>query len=665
MQNPNQYNIFLKDVFQDLVWFVFLLIVLSLFRVAFILVFKSELSITTSWQEIGVTLWYGLRISLKSAGALSLPIFIFGTLLHQIFPFWHSERVRLIWGSLCLVGISFLFQARIPYYHEFHSAFSPFIFNTFNDDIWAIIKTAIMQYNAISRIFLGLCIAVFLCWGYKHILRISYFIKFPNFVNIYKKSVVSGIILLLIPFAVFVRKGGSFTYNGSIYWKNAARMSQHLLNEAILDDIQAIYKASRIHKQLAKGTISLSNKQVRASLARLQKTPDYIEKDLLFFLKHKSKGILKEKPDHIFIIVAETYMLWPLLEEYADLPIARGMRKIINEPDSIFIKHFLPARDGTMFGLTSVLLGLPEVGLVTANRERAQKPYETALSVQLAKYGYLTQFFYGGFPSWANVGSFMRNQHMDKNFFYSDFGREGGVWGIPDKEFLSGVQNKIGDSPSFNLILTSSNHPPYTVDISQERNLTPVKELKRYIPKSISNQDLFLQRLQHFEYADQCLANFVETMKKKYPKSLFFIVGDHASRWTLDANPSLYERISVPLVITGNGIRKEMLAADAAGSQIDIPATLLNLVLPKGTDYYALGSDLLRSSKIGLHSFYWMNKDMIGSLSDDTTEILPGGKRSLSAEKRIQIRREMQDIQTVARWYILYGIDLEAKNDKK
>lgn len=665
MTNTKRYQVFLKDIFQDVIWFAFLLIVLSLFRIAFILLFKGELSITTSWKDIVLTLWYGLRISLKSAGVLTLPVFVFGTLLHQVVPLWNPARWRLIWGSICLVGLSFLFQTRIPYYHEFHSAFSPFIFNTFNDDVLAIIKTAIMQYNAISRVLLGLCIAIFLCWGYKKVLRASYFIKFPNFFNIYRKSVVFGIIILLIPFAVFVRKGGSFTYNGSIYWKNAARMSQHLLNEAILDDIQALYKASRIHKQLAKGADSLSSKQVRRSVSRLQNISAYSEKDLLPFLKQHSKGSLKEKPTHIFVIVAETYMLWPLLERYSNLPISKGMRKIINESDSIFIKHFLPASDGTMFGLTSVLLGLPEVGLVTANRESAQKPYETALSVQLAKYGYATRFFYGGFPSWENVGSFMKNQQIDETFFYSDFGRSGGGWGIPDKEFLLGVQNKIGDKPSFNLILTSSNHPPYTVDISKQRNLTPVRELKRYIPKSISNQDLFLQRLQHFEYADQCLADFVEIMKKKYPKSLFFIVGDHASRWTLDTNPSLYERISVPLVITGNGIKKEMLPTDAAGSQMDIAATLLNLVLPKGSVYYALGKDLLTSQKIGLHAHYWMNKDVIGDLSEDAIETLPGRKNELSPEKRSYIRQKMKDIQTVARWRILHGINLEDKNDKK
>lgn len=51
----------------------------------------------------------------------------------------------------------------------------------------------------------------------------------------------------------------SFTYNGSIHWENAARTKSNLLNEAILDDGQALKRVSTIYersKQAKKITIT-------------------------------------------------------------------------------------------------------------------------------------------------------------------------------------------------------------------------------------------------------------------------------------------------------------------------------------------------------------------------------------------------------------------------
>ena len=39
-----------------------------------------------------------------------------------------------------------------------------------------------------------------------------------------------------------VRFGGGYNYDTSIYWENAARMKSNLLNEAIMDDGQALYR---------------------------------------------------------------------------------------------------------------------------------------------------------------------------------------------------------------------------------------------------------------------------------------------------------------------------------------------------------------------------------------------------------------------------------------
>ncbi len=655
----NRCSLFISNFVQDAFFYIFILLLLSLLRILFLVVFKNEILPNTPFEDILLTLWYGLRISLKTAGALFLPAFVFGTLAQTIYPRWDGKKARFIWACIAITGLILLFQSRIPYYQEFHNAFDPFVFNTLHDDVKAITTTAIMQYGAVWRVLAGLLFAGIGIWLFSRWQKLSAYpirllLAFKN-----HAMVVVCICLFLAPTAVFVRRGGSFNYNGSIYWKNAARMSQHLLNEAILDDIQALYKASRIFKQFAKYSQDLSPQMVQEAAARLQGTASYTEMYLLPFLQRTAPGNAIEKPQHIFVIVAETYMLWPLLDKYKNLPIAEGMRRIIAQPDSIFLPHFLPASNGTMFGLTSILLGLPEVNLLTANRPTALKPHETALSVQLKELGYKTRFFYGGFSSWENVGTFMNNQQMDESFYYADFGAQGGVWGVKDKEFLQGTVEKITDEPSFNLILTSTNHPPLVVDMTQEPTLPTAEELEKLLPETVTDKKLLIERLQHFAYADKYLAEFIETMRQKYPNSLFIITGDHADRWTFLPNPSAYERLAVPLVITGKGITKDMLPAAAAGSHMDIAPTVLELILPKGAPYYALGKNVLQQPNTALHAYYWANDKYIGELGSDKYEALPGGTKDLTSEQAAAIRQQLRDTQTIAAWRILEGTSLE------
>lgn len=662
----SRYRIFIQNLVQDALLWVFLLVVLSGFRAAFLGVFHNALLPHTPWQDIVLTLWYGLRISLKTAGACVLPCFVLGTLVQTWWVKWPGGLVRAVWAAVVLVGLSLLFQARIPYYHEFHNAFSPFVFNTFNDDVWAIVSTAIDQYQAVWRVLAGVVCGVVLLvvWGLL-VKRFTAPLVRPFLAVNWRKTVVVLICLVLVPFAVFVRKGGSFTFNGSIYWKNAARMNQHVLNEAILDDVQALYKASRIYKKLKKSAAQVEAPQVRAAAARLLGQTEYSGEDLTKLLARTAPGADAEKPTHIFVIVAETYMMWPLLEKYETYPLARGLRRLLARPDALLVQHFLPASNGTMFGLTSVLLGIPELNLQAANRPTAQQPYETALSVQLRQQGYKTRFFYGGFSSWENVGLFMEHQQIDERFYAADFGGKGGVWGVPDREFLQGVAEKIDGTPSFNLILTSSNHPPYKVDMSREPDLPAVTDLENQLPAQTADKALTAARMWHFAYADKYLAEFVETLQAKYPNSLFVITGDHADRWTMTPTPSDYERIAVPLVLIGPQVQAVNKPTSTAGSHMDIAATVLEMVLPKDAPYYALGHNLLADTAdtipLGVSAYYWITPQEMGRVSENATELLPGQNIPLTPTQREEILRRAKDLQTVAAWRVLNGLPLAGR----
>lgn len=657
-----RYSLFVRNLAQDALFFVFLLVVLTVYRISFLVVFRDALAAETTWQDLLLTLWYGLRIGLKTAGACMLPSIVFATLVQAVWPKWPGTKVRFGWACFVLAVLSFLFQTRIPYYHEFHNAFSPFIFNTFNDDVGAIVSTSIQEYHAVWRALVGLVCAGVWCWLCR---KWFAWLTLPLARPLERVRrpwiAVTLICIFLIPFAVFVRKGGSFTFNRSIYWKNAARMDQHLLNEAILDDVQALYRASRIYKKLRNSSFSVTADEVRHAAARLSGQEAYTEDSLLPLMRRTSAGTNTQKPKHIFVVVAETYMLWPLLDKYQHIPMATGMRRLLTRPDSLLVKHFLPASSGTMFGVTSVLLGIPELNLEVSARPTAQTPYETSLAKQLSGQGYKTRFFYGGYPSWENIGTFMDNQQIEESFYASDFEGNATVWGVPDRDFLAGIVERIGPEPSFNFILTSSNHPPYRVDKSREQQLPTVEEFKAYVPAKTADKDLTASRMWHFAYADKYLAEFVETMLAKYPNSLFVITGDHAERWTLENSPSDYERVAVPLVLVGKGIRKSMVTEEAVGSHMDIAATLLEQILPRGVTYYAFGENILNrragALSIGVAAYYWLTPQVMGDISTKKTEALPGSKVSKETNE-VAIRNHIKDLQKIAAWRVLKGTEL-------
>ena len=649
---------FLQNITQDAFLFIFFLFILSAYRAVFIFLFRDQLLPSTTAQDILLTLWYGLRIGLKTAGAFFLPSFVLATLLKQIFPAWKADKFRFMYGCFILAVLSVLFQTRLAYYQEFQNAFSPFIFNTVHDDKWAIIVTAIQQHHAIARVLIAAALATVFSFLLYYFLSVGKRAGAKLSASPRKTFLVILICIFLVPTAVFVRRGGSFNFSGSFYWKNSARMSQHLLNEAILDDIQALYKASRIYKQFAKFSANIAPQEVKEAAARLQKQDFYQHDSLIPLLTKTAQGAKIKKPQHIFVIIAENYMMWPLLKPYRHLPISKGMQDLLQKENALLVDKFLPASNGTMFAVTSILLGLPEINLVTANRPTAQTPYESALSVQLKKQGYKTRFFYGGFPSWENIGPFMQHQAMDESFYFADLGGEGSVWGVQDKIMLKNAAEKITEEPSLNVILTSTNHTPYTLDTKREEFLTPESELKKLIPPDTTDVDLFVQRFQHFEYADHHLADFVLKMYEKYPESLFIITGDHAARWTLQDNPSLYERLSVPLIIFGNGISKEMLSTQAAGSHMDIVPTILELISPAGTIYYALGQDILSGQTLGLHAYNWINKDMLGTHNSKDLHLLYAQAQPLSEQEQKEIEQTLKDYRTIAAWRILNGTEL-------
>ena len=153
-------TIFFHNLQQDLKVFIYFNALLMLFRILFLYIFSSQLVDVSNW-DIEEALWYGFRISLKTAGIITLIATVAATIPNMIFVGWPAERIRKIWHSICIAIFTFLFIARIPYYKIFNSSYNIMLLNGAKDDWYAIYETAVNQYQFWPRIF-GVIILSFL-----------------------------------------------------------------------------------------------------------------------------------------------------------------------------------------------------------------------------------------------------------------------------------------------------------------------------------------------------------------------------------------------------------------------------------------------------------------------------------------------------------------------
>jgi phosphoglycerol transferase MdoB-like AlkP superfamily enzyme len=651
---------FFKNIQQDLKLYVFVLSVLFLFRCGFIGFLHEYLNDGTMLKDIAAALYYGARLSLKSAGIITLLSFIFCTIVNIFIRSSKMQNIRLGLGYVYIIALSVLFQARIPYYEQFHMAFNIFIFNTFREDTVALFDTLVQQYHLLLRLSSGFLVAFLLCRLLRRVLNTQTY-QMPQFSKWQPKIAFRIALLLGIAlFMVFTRFGGSLTYGSGISWESAAKSKDDFLNEAILDDVQALYRAYSLNVILQSGkNLNIGKEQIiqygtylAGHTVQTTNLEDYFKKE--------AQGAKIKKPKHIFLVIGESYAEWALLPQYKDLNIANGMKNIIAQDNAVHIQTFLATSTSTMPAINGIVTGFPEINLSPNYQAESYKgAYATSIALQMKKLGYKTHFWYGGFSSWQRIKDFVLSQGFDEFHGSSDWQSQGGnAWGSEDKYLLNTISDTFQEEqPSFHVIMTTSNHPPYTVDLDHED--FDGDNVMGGLPDKLKSDQEWIQKLGHFWYADKVIANFVQTMYNKYPESLFVITGDHGDRMNIEASPPTYIRYVVPLIFYGQGVNKDMLPGKLAGSHIDITPTLIELIAPQGFEYYSVGESLTKGKTLGVNDHLWITPDYIGKLDSDNAETLSWTDPTAAPPNLELVKNEMNAIRAVAWWRITRGKNIE------
>ena len=606
-----RFQIFWHNLQQDLKIFLYFTILFSVFRLIFIGIFNTYLSDCTM-QDILLCQWYGFRLSLKTAGMIALIGDVLATLPQIGFMKWPSEIIRKIWSALMVLIFTIAFFARIPYFEIFNSGFNIMLINGVHDDWGAILDTAINEYGLLWRLPLAFLMTGILIWLLLKFLNIKTRpAKITNSRQLF--FAVVRVIIVLPIFFVFVRYGGAFNYANSINFESAERLKSAFLNEAILDDGQALYRVYKTYKRQHKITnVNINAEELRKEITVLGGNPqaNSIEEA---FIRTVGKPKLAYQPENVIVILGESYALWPMLPKYQPMGLTNETMRMINSDKSCTTALMLAHGTGTMSAVNGFVTGLAEAGLDAETMPESYKTkYGTGIGNIMKEAGYRTVFWYGGMPSWRDIKNYVFAQNFDECYCASDFHYEGGnAWGCPDKTLFNRVYEYIDAHPNqktFHIILTTSNHPPYTIDLAAE-GFDKNKVLKN-LPDNIACDENTITELGHIWYEDKAMGSFVRQTEKIKPDTLFIVTGDHAERFTFSKDVDDKTYSSIPCIIYGHGVQQDWLPSNATGCAMQILPTLAEIAGQPNMQYSSILPSLFANDKpVFNHRFYaWDDK---------------------------------------------------------
>lgn len=660
---------FYDAVQRDIKLFAFILLTLCVYRAYFMFYMAGYLSPSAGTDDVLLALLTGLRLSLKTAGAVTLPAFVLCSLpllaLPRLAPV--LRRLRFCWGGLAAFAFAVLFQARFPFYRQFQTSFNMQVAAGLNDDAAVLAEMMLREYGLLWRLCIALLLTAVSLYVLRSLLLVRRTYALPALHSGVQRAVFSlGLLFLFAAAFVFVRFGGSFTYAGGVNWENAGVTSDAFLNECILDDGQALYRVRSMHKRLKSGDIvGVDKEHVRALAVEAAGHAELSADTLTPYLTRTAQGARIPKPRHIFIVLGETYAQWPMLETYAALHAADGIKGLIREPNAYYSRRFMPNGDFTSIAITGLVTGLSEVNQhVNYVARSLREAYPTAMAPQFKRLGYAVDFWYGGVPSWEGMDRFSIAQGFDHFYGYPDFHAEKvNAWGTSDEQLFSALFQHLADEPpTVHLIMTVSNHPPYNIDVAAEGfDLARARAETAQLP-NVDDPDQLALELGHYWYMDKIVTQFVHETMKKYPDSLFVITGDHAVRMNPSRTPTMYEYQSVPFVLYGQGVTPAVLAPDVVGGHTNIVPTLIELIAPAGFSYVSIAPSLTENNMgAAFNRDYFLTRSVMGRVNTKETELLPGAAEEDPAAAYDLLQRRMTILRTLSWQLIEHGDSLEGQ----
>lgn len=300
-----------------------------------------------------------------------------------------------------------------------------------------------------------------------------------------------------------------------------------------------------------------------------------------------AKGIEKHK--NVILVVMESmsadYMaafgnqdnLTPNLDKFAK--------------EGLFFSNNYATGTRTVRGLEAVALSIPP----TPGQSIIRRPGNEnlfSLGFIFKDRGYDTKFIYGGYGYFDNMNAFFAGNGfdiLDRTKMQKNEIHFANVWGVCDEDMFTRAISEADSSyaqnkPFMHLIMTTSNHRPYTY------------------PDGRIELPSHSGRLGGVKYADYSIGKFIEDSKNKpwFKDTVFIFVSDHTAGagGKAELDPHKYH---IPMIFYAPGLISSRNYTKIA-SQIDLAPILLGLLnFTYYTKFY--GEDLINDEDEVPHAF--------------------------------------------------------------
>ena len=568
--------------FNFLILFLALFVVLRGIFILYVGFYHHEIGQDYSLSDIFYSLLYGARYDNRNIAIFTLIYFLSSFILK-------TRGLYLLTLTLSTLSI-FIALGHMVFYTIYHDTFNLNLLGLFRESPATLLATGLSgDYNLMANL---------LAW-----LALSFI-----FITCYKKldTKIDALIFqtprlraLALPFLALSL---AWIYTSSFKLKDSLippplHNSNIFLHKIITDEYRALYfvhKAYRVTRTIPMGAEDIT--ATAQGYFNLSTPPPY---DLYTLLSQTSHNPSDAKITHIFYIISESLSLWNFEPRLDAIDLMSETKGIIKENGALFFDKFLESADATGKSLESQLTGLFNFDI--APLYGSLPIFETAISSMMKRLGYQTNFYFGGPNSFWKTISFAKSQGFDSAFQQSDMESLAhkktypapykNEWGVNDEILFDFIGQNTTSKPSFNMILTTSNHAPF--DVPLESYGVPMDKLKAFIKDHDFTIDP--KKLGHIYWYDKMLARFIRDMAAKYPRSLFIITGDHYGRDYLTTNPDISITKQVPLIIYSPTLKPHKTAS--IGSHLDIAPTIIELIAPKGFKYSSFGQPLASNDK--------------------------------------------------------------------
>lgn len=612
MQKNNHFPFLLNLLVSFLKLFLVVLSLMSVVRLYLFFTYGSRS--TYNALELFNTFWLGMRLDASILAYIySIPVILVFLvwLLNLKFLQKYLYGFFKVYFILFLTVLSVLTFSDLTYFSFFGDHATLMIFGIFDDDTKALMETAFTNYNIPLVIVLAVSFFTFL-----YIVVFKTLKKKDTFSLAWKLPKQILLFVTIIALTGVLGRGsvGIFPLAKDIPDVSADSFINKLpqtAGYAMLNSYEQYNKSKSGNYDLIKRVGYAGNIE---KAFEVYKQTDEIDKiNLLNNLVHvtaKNPFIEAQKPN-VVVVMVESFGT-PILDYQSDSFNILGKLKKHFEQDTLFT-NFISSSNGTIVSLEPLLLNITARPgstsfaqsnyLNTSFFQASAKVYQDA--------GYETSFIYGGDLSWRNVGNFMSRQGFEyvegkasiAKALDADIKSISHEWGVFDQYLYKYAQLKLQNAkkPQFIFMLTTNNHPPYTVPTDYKSNSLLISEnLKNHIS---GDMELAKLRFRDYAYALDSLGDFMDNIKSS-PLSQKTVVSITADNNTIegimkyDDYYTQTKKIPFYIYLPEYLKPKEAIDMTLASSHKDIFPTLYNLTL-SDANYTAVGTNLL--DKQALH----------------------------------------------------------------